>query len=76
MQDSTKNEILRIFGGNLRSARKASNLSQEELADKCGLDRSYIGSVERGERNVTLFNIFRISQSIGLSSSKLLEGID
>jgi len=76
MQDSTKNEVLRIFGGNLKSARKASNLSQEELADKCGLDRSYIGSVERGERNVTLFNIFRISHSIGLSSSKLLEGID
>ncbi len=48
-------------------------MSQEELAERCGLHRTYIGSVERGERNISIDNIGRIAESLGVPASKLLE---
>jgi transcriptional regulator with XRE-family HTH domain len=50
-----------IFAENMKRIRKKMNLSQEELADKAGFHRTYIGSVERGERNVSIDAIERIS---------------
>ncbi|MGB0563604.1 MAG: helix-turn-helix domain-containing protein, partial [Spirulinaceae cyanobacterium] len=57
--------ITRTFGNRVRHFRKLKDISQEELADLCGLHRTYIGSVERGERNITLKNAEKISQALG-----------
>lgn len=66
-------EVLRrILAGNIRTYRKANRLSQEELAVLCGLHRTYVGSVERGERNVTLSTLEVFSAALGVSVSELL----
>jgi transcriptional regulator with XRE-family HTH domain len=56
--------VLRDFGRRTRQLRKLRGWSQEELADECGLHRTYIGGVERGERNVSLVNIERIARAL------------
>ena len=63
---------LRQFGENLRRLRKAKGLSQEELAFEAQLDRSFVGQVERGERNLSLLNILRLAQALGLPPEQLL----
>ena len=50
-------------------------MSQEEFADMCGLDRSYVGGVERGERNISLENIGRIAKALGISLSELFRRV-
>lgn len=64
------------FARNLRRAREQSNLSQEALAEAAGLHRTYVGSVERGERNISIDNIERLAIAVGLSPSALLEDIE
>ncbi len=59
------------FGEAVRKARAAAGLTQEELADQCGLDRSYIGGVERGERNPTLSVIEKIAKGLGITLAEL-----
>lgn len=59
------------FGDAVRKARAASGITQEELADRAGLDRSYIGGVERGDRNPTLSVIEKIAQGLGLTLAEL-----
>ena len=49
--------------------------SQEDFAEHCNLHRTYVGSIERGERNVAILNIRKIAAALGLSMSKLLEGV-
>ena len=61
------------FGTHLRQLRKSRGWSQEQLAYECGLDRSYMGGVERGERNVSLENIVRIAKALDVPASQLLE---
>lgn len=56
----------------IRARRTRLGLSQETLAELAGLHRTYIGSVERGERNVTLLNIFAFAKALGTTGSKLL----
>ena len=63
---------LKRLGDAVRAARKAKGLSQEALADAAGIDRSHMGKIERGERNVTLLNLVRISKAIGCKPSDLL----
>ena len=63
--------INKIFGEAVRNARKSAKLSQEELAHRSGLDRSYIGGVERGERNPTLRAIEKIADGLGISIAEL-----
>ena len=65
-------EITQILADNVRSFRKAKNLSQEEFADMCGFHRTYVGSVERGERNVTLSTIETFASALGVSVPELL----
>lgn len=61
------------LGRNLRSARAANSLSQEALARSCGLHRTYIGAVERGERNVTLQTVQKIASALGIDAIDLLQ---
>lgn len=56
--------ITEIFGRNVRTARTKLGISQEALAELCGLHRTYVGSVERGERNITLVNAERIARAL------------
>jgi len=64
--------VLKQFGFAVRRTREAQRLSQEDLAELTGLHRTYIGGVERGERNLGLRNVARIATSLGLSPSALL----
>ena len=65
-------ELTQILADNIRAYRKAKHLSQEELADMCGLHRTYVGSVERGERNVTLSTLETLAAVLGVSIPELL----
>jgi transcriptional regulator with XRE-family HTH domain len=65
--------ILEIFGQKVRKERLKQSLSQEELADRAGVHRTYIGMIERAEKNITLLNIEKISKALGVTISKLLE---
>ena len=64
-----------IFGENVRSLRKEIGWSQEQLAEACGLHRTYIGAIERGERNVSLQNIVQIAFALGVKPADLMEGV-
>jgi transcriptional regulator with XRE-family HTH domain len=61
------------FGKTLRAIRKQHGFSQEGLAHLVGLDRSYIGGVERGERNISLLNICRIARALKVAPSVLMD---
>lgn len=67
---------LKKFGEAVRDERLGQGLSQEELAHRAGLDRSYVGGVERGERNVSLLNILKIVRALGIEASRLLKGLE
>ncbi len=66
--------ITKIFGGNVRIVRASCGLSQEQLAEKSGLHRTYIGAVERGERNITLLNADRIAKALKTTLDELVKG--
>ena len=69
-------EDVRIrFGKAVRSRRARLGVSQEEFADMCGLDRTYIGGIERGERNLALVNIEKIARTFKVSLSELFRGV-
>ena len=63
-----------LFAKNLRKLRLEKGLSQEGLADLAGLHRTYIGSVERGERNISIDNIERLAKALGCQVVELLKG--
>jgi transcriptional regulator with XRE-family HTH domain len=64
-----------LLGATIRDLRKRLGISQEALAEESGLHRTYIGGVERGERNVSLENIVCIARALKVSPGKLLERI-
>ena len=70
-----KRDILKRFGARVRELRLEMGLSQERFAAKCKLDRTYVGSVERGERNIALRNIEKISKALGKSMAELMKGL-
>jgi transcriptional regulator with XRE-family HTH domain len=66
-----ESQIQKSFGERVRELRKQKGLSQEALALTCELDRTYIGGVERGERNISLVNIHKIADALGVSTREL-----
>ena len=65
----------RIFGSHIRNFCKQAGISQEKLAEVCGLHRTYIGAVERGERNISLLNIVALAHALNIKPTQLLEEI-
>jgi transcriptional regulator with XRE-family HTH domain len=65
-------KITQILANNILEFRRSNRISQEELAEMCNLHRTYMGSVERGERNVTLSTLEVIAAALGISVPKLL----
>lgn len=61
-----------VFAGNVRRLRTERGLSQEELAEAAGVHRTYIGMLERGEKNVTIYNIERIARALEVHPASLL----
>lgn len=68
----SKYDILNIFGENVRKYRRLLNISQEELADRADLHRTYIGMIERAEKNITLVNIEKIATALEVKIGDLL----
>ena len=66
---------LEKLGERIREMRSRKNLSQEEFAQAAELDRSYIGQIERGERNLSFNNLHKIAAAFDISLSDLVEGI-
>lgn len=65
----------KVFAANMRRIRGERGLSQEQLADLAGLHRTYIGSIERAERNVSIDNMARVARALKVSLVVLLEGV-
>jgi transcriptional regulator with XRE-family HTH domain len=68
-----KSEVLRVFGLTVRTYRLQAGLTQEKLAERAGVDRTYVGGVERGERNVGVVNLVRLADALAIAPSNLLE---
>jgi len=66
-------KILKHFGSRVREERLKQSLSQEKLAELAGLHRTYIGMIERAEKNITLINITRIAKALKVESWELIK---
>ena len=71
-----RNSVLITFGDRLRDLRHKAGLTQEKLAFEAGLERSYVGQCERGERNVSLLNVVKLARAVKAKPSDLLAGIE
>ncbi len=72
---ATETSITKKFGRRIRTLRKERGLSQEDLAERSGLDRTYISGIERGVRNVALRNIEALSQALDVALAELFRGL-
>jgi transcriptional regulator with XRE-family HTH domain len=72
---SSKPSPLKVLGERIREMRKAKNLTQEDLAYESEIDRSYIGGVERGERNLSFDKLCQIAQALGCDIASLTRGL-
>jgi transcriptional regulator with XRE-family HTH domain len=70
-----KDQALVRLGRNLRKAREARGWSQEELAYRCGVHRTYVGGVERAEYNITILTLRRFTKALGISLRDAIRGI-
>ena len=68
----THRNILEKFGERLQRVRKEQGISQEQLAAKLSMHRTYIGMIERGERNPTIRTLYKVAKALKVDSSKLL----
>ena len=73
MDKERQQEVKRRFGTRLRALRKARKLSQEAVGLKSGLDRSYVGQIERGESNLSLVNIHRIAEALEVEAGEMFQ---
>ncbi len=65
-----------ILGSRIREIRLKKGFSQESFADHCGLHRTYMGGIERGERNLTVQTVLTVAKGLGLTISELFSGIE
>jgi len=70
------NKLLQVIGQNLKKARLAKGWSQEQLSFESGLHRTYVGAVERGERNITVINLRKLAAVLGVKLSSLVKGAE
>lgn len=70
MAERSKDHV--ALGRAIRGLRIATGLSQEAFADRCGLHRTYVGGIERGERNLSFANLVRVASALGVRPSELL----
>ena len=71
-----RNGILAALGRNVRRRREARELTQEKLAEKAGLDPTYISGIERGLRNPGIKNVARLAKALGFTTAELCKGVD
>ena len=72
---AAKDQVLIKLGRNLRKAREKRGWSQEEFAHRCGVHRTYVGGVERGEYNVTVLTLRKFTKTLGITVQHALRGI-
>lgn len=70
-----KHQQLIQFGTNIRSLRETKNISQEKLAELAGMHRTYLGGIERGERNLSLLNMLKLSKALDVPLTELVKGL-
>jgi transcriptional regulator with XRE-family HTH domain len=73
---SKSNGVLAALGRNVRRERDAKQFTQEKLAEKSGLDPTYISDIERGLRNPGIKNVARLAKALGITTSELCKGVD
>lgn len=73
---SKRDKTLSTLGLNIRQRREARELTQEKLAEKSGLDATYISGIERGLRNPGILNVARIAKALGFTTAELCKGVD
>ncbi len=71
-----RDSVLAALGQNVRQRREARELTQERLAEKAGLDPTYISGIERGLRNPGIKNVARLAKALGLTTARLCEGVE
>jgi transcriptional regulator with XRE-family HTH domain len=74
--DAVSQTSLQRFGTRVRVERERLGVSQEELADRAGMHRTYLGGVERGERNLGLLNVLRLARSLGVAPATLFRDFE
>ena len=67
--------ILRAFGFSVKRQRETKGLTQEALAEKADIDRTYLSDIERGTRNPGIKNVVRIAKALGITAARLMEGV-
>ena len=72
----SKLDTLKVFGRFVRLSRERAGISQEELAERAGLHRTYIGGIERGERNVALINLVKLAHAFRIKPAELLRNLE
>jgi len=73
---SKRNGILATLGLNVRRQREARQFTQEKLAERAGLDATYISGIERGLRNPGIKNVAKLAKALGLTTAELCQGVD
>jgi transcriptional regulator with XRE-family HTH domain len=71
-----RDTVLAALGQNVRRRREARDLTQEKLAEKAGLDPTYISGIERGLRNPGIKNVAKLAKALGFSTAELCKGVD
>jgi transcriptional regulator with XRE-family HTH domain len=69
-------ELLKALGQRIRELRSKQGYSQESFADHCGVHRTFMGTIERGESNLSFSNLVKVSQGLGITLSELLSGLE
>jgi transcriptional regulator with XRE-family HTH domain len=71
-----RDSVLAALGQNVRRRREARELTQEKLAERAGLDPTYISGIERGLRNPGIKNVAKLAKALGFTTAELLKGVD